>query len=191
MSVITIRAGLPKDAPQIANLIMEAMTLDCCAYFHGPDYTSEDFLRLMTELCLQTNSQYSYLNTIVAVSGDEVVGAVVSYDGGRLHELRCAFIEGALQMFHRDFSNIDDETEPGELYLDSFAVKPLFRHQGIGMRLLAETVRKAAFMNLESVGLLVDDNNPEAERLYKRCGFGFVGVSSWGGHGMKHLQCLV
>lgn len=170
---------------------MEAMTKECCAFFHGPDYNADDFHAMLLELCLQSESQYSYLNSIVAISGNETVGIAVSYDGGNLRRLRRVFIESAWRMFNRDFSQIGDETKAGELYIDSLAVKPSFRCCRIGTRLLEASVNKARMLGVEKVGLLVDDNNPDAERLYKRCGFELVGVSSWGGHGMKHLQLSV
>ena len=47
---------------------------------------------------------------------------------------------------------------------------------------------KAAAMGIGAVGLLVDDNNPKAEKLYHRCGFVTVGDNRWGGHAMRHLQ---
>ena len=85
-------------------------------------------------------------------------------------------------------SHIDDETEAGELYLDSLAVRPDYQGQGIATRLLQAAADKAAAMGIGAVGLLVDDNNPKAEKLYHRCGFVTVGDNRWGGHAMRHLQ---
>ncbi len=186
--MVKLRGGLPKDAPEIAGLIMEAMTLECCAFFLGPDNGMDDFRALMSELCLRNDTQYSYLNSVVAVEGDKIVGVAVSYDGGRLHELRRAFVEGASCKFCRDFSHIGDETECGELYLDSLAVKRMYRHCGIGGKLMDATLKKAERIGLGKVGLLVDDNNPNAESLYRKKGFEYVNASSWAGHGMKHFQ---
>lgn len=183
-----LRGGLPQDAPQIAELIMEAMSAGCCAYFYGEHHTAKEFHTLLTELCLQTNSQYSFLNTIVAAADAKVLGIAVSYNGAQLHALRKAFVDGALRMFNRDFSGIKDETQAGELYLDSFAVRANYRCKGIGKCLLEATLEKARGLGIAKVGLLVDEANSSAERLYKLLGFQCVGVSDWGGHGMKHLQ---
>ena len=49
----------------------------------------------MTSLVEREDSQYSYRNTFVAMADNKVVGIAVSYDGGRLHELRQPFIWAA------------------------------------------------------------------------------------------------
>ena len=115
--MIEIREATKSQATEIACLIMTAMTDDCCLYFCGEGYGLEDltsgracshsaeqaslrrsrllaaFRRMMTMLVEREDSQYSYRNTLVAMDEDKVVGISVSYDGGRLHELRRAFIE--------------------------------------------------------------------------------------------------
>lgn len=168
---------------------MQAMNYDCCRYFAGPDHTLDDFERVMTSLVLSEKSQYSYLNTLVAVDDEGgLCGMCVSYDGGRLHELRKAFVDAAKENFGRDFSGMPDETSAGELYIDSLAVTECCRGKGIATSLLKAVVEKAKAMGLPAVGLLVDKGNPKAEKLYERVGFKYVGDNDWGGHPMKHMQ---
>jgi DNA-3-methyladenine glycosylase I len=121
------------------------------------------------------------------MDGDRMVGIAVSYDGGHLHELRQAFVEAAKTCIGKDHSGMDDETQAGELYLDSLAVLPDYRRQGIARRLLKATKEKADRMGLPCVGLLVDKGNPAGESLYVSVGFRYVNDNSWGGHPMKHL----
>ena len=187
MNNYIIRTARPNEAEIIASLIMEAMNHDCCQWFAGPNHTLSDFHQLMTELVKRTDSQYSYLNTSVAVISSQVVGVCVTYDGAKLHELRHAFIEGALRMFGMDHSSMGDETQAGELYLDSLAVLPEYRCKGIAKRLLKATKVRANQMNIPCVGLLVDKGNPIGEALYTSVGFRYMNDSSWGGHPMKHL----
>ena len=191
---MTITQANPSQAPFIARLIMQAMDYDCCQYFAGPDHTLADFERMMTTLVAADDSQYSYRNTLVAIDDDtdnRVVGICVSYDGKDLRRLRRAFIAAALATFGRDYSDIDDETQAGELYVDSLAVDVDYRRRGIARQLLEATKQKAQNIGIPKVGLLVDKSNPNAERLYASCGFAFVADSAWGGHPMKHLQCTV
>ena len=103
------------------------------------------------------------------------------------HQLRQAFIQAAKEYIGKDHSSMDDETQAGELYLDSLAVLPEFRRQGIAQRLLNATKGKADKMGLPCVGLLVDKGNPVGEALYASVGFRYMNASWWGGHPMKHL----
>ena len=86
-----------------------------------------------------------------------------------------------------DHSSIPDETQAGELYLDSLAVDPAYRGRGIAKLLLQASIQKSKQMNLPSTGLLVDVGNPRAEVLYNKVGFKYAGTNSWGGHEMRHL----
>ncbi len=200
--MIEIREATKSQATEIACLIMTAMTDDCCLYFCGDGYGVEDLTsgracsrsaeqaslrRSMTMLVECEDSQYSYRNTLVAMDADRVVGISVSYDGGRLHELRRAFIEAAKEHIGKDHSGMDDETQAGELYLDSLAVLPEYRRQGIARKLLLATKERANRMGLPCVGLLVDKDNPVGEALYTSVGFQYVNDNQWGGHPMKHL----
>ena len=185
--MIEIQEATKNQAAGIASLIMTAMTDDCCLYFCGEDYGLEDFRRMMTMLVECEDSQYSYKNTLVAMDGNKVVGISVSYDGGRLHELRRAFIKAAMEYIGKDHSGMDDETQAGELYLDSLAVLPEYRCQGIARKLLLATKKRANRLGLPCVGLLVDKGNPVGEALYTSVGFQYLNDNQWGGHPMKHL----
>jgi DNA-3-methyladenine glycosylase I len=118
---------------------------------------------------------------------NKVVDISVSYDGGRLHELRRAFIKAAMEFIGKDHSGMDDETQSGELYLDSLAILPEYRRQRIASRLLIATKERATRMGLPCVGLLVDKDNSDGEALYSSVGFRYVDDNHWGGHPMKHL----
>ena len=185
--MIEIKDARKEQSPDIARLIMTAMTDDCCLHFCGEGYGLEDFRGMMTMLVEREDSQYSFRNTLVAMDGAKLVGIAVSYDGGRLHELRKVFIQAAKEQIGKDNSGMDDETQAGELYLDSLAVLPGYRRQGIARRLLKATKEKALRMGLPCVGLLVDKDNPTGEALYASVGFRYVNDSCWGGHPMKHL----
>ncbi|MBR1401571.1 MAG: GNAT family N-acetyltransferase [Prevotella sp.] len=197
--MVEIVKATKEQAPEIAHLIMMAMTDDCCLHFCGEGYGLDDFYKMMTLLVEREDSQYSYKNTLVAVDGNrsaaigdacqskKVVGISVSYDGGRLHELRRPFLSLALDYIGKDNSGMDDETQAGELYLDSLAVSPEYRRQGIASRLINATKERADQMGLPCVGLLVDKGNPSGEALYTSVGFRYANDSQWGGHEMKHL----
>lgn len=185
--MIEIKEATKSQAAEIARLIMTAMTDECCLYFCGEGYGIEDFRRMMTTLVEREDSQYSYQNTLAAMDANRVVGISVSYDGGRLHQLRQAFIKAAKSHIGKDHSGMDDETQAGELYLDSLAVLPEYRRQGIARKLLLATKQRANRLGLPCVGLLVDKGNPAGEALYTSVGFRYANDNQWGGHPMKHL----
>ena len=184
---ISIRGARPDEAARIADLIIMAMTEECCLHFCGPGHDIRDFRRVMTYLVSRPDTQYSYNNTLVATIEDNIVGICVSYDGALLHLLRQPFIDAAQQEWGMDHSSIPDETQAGELYIDSLAVDPDYRGRGIASLLLRATIDKSRALGLPSTGLLVDLGNPKAEALYNKVGFQYAGTNSWGGHGMKHL----
>lgn len=186
---IILRPARVSDAPMVARMIMMAMNDECCQFFCGPDHTLDDFHRLMTALVERADTQYSYLNTICAedtVTGI-VCGVCVTYDGGKLAVLRQPFWDAALAEWGMDHSNMTDETQSGELYLDSLAVQLDYRGNGIAKALIRAAKEKATGMSLP-LGLLVDCGNPNAEALYTSIGFKYVDDNMWGGHKMRHLQ---
>lgn len=186
-SNIKILPASPDQAPEIATLIMLAMNHDCCRNFAGAHHTLDDFHAMMTRLVARDDSQYSYRNTLVALAPHKhIAGICVAYDGKDLRRLRQAFIEAAHVHLGQDFWGIADETGEGEFYIDSLAVKEAYRRQGVAHALLHEVIRQQAAH--QPVGLLVDQGNPLAERLYTRVGFHVVDETSWGGHAMRHLQ---
>lgn len=185
--MIRIEKAKKEHAAAIAHLIMVAMTDDCCLSFCGEGRGLDDFRQMMTLLAARDDSQYSWQNTFVTLDADKVVGIATSYDGGRLHELRKPFLELAKIWLNRDHTGMDEETQAGELYLDSLAVLPDYRRQGIATQLIEVTAQRASTLQLPCVGLLVDAGNPKAEHLYHACGFRFANPSNWGGHQMKHL----
>lgn len=187
MHHFTLQPATPDQAPQIAELIMLAMSHECCLHFAGPHHTLDDFRQMMTRLVLMPHSQYSYRHTLVALARRRrVAGICVGYDGGELRRLRQAFVDAARQDLGRDFGQMADETQAGEYYIDSLAVYEEYRGQGMARALLHEQIRRHAAT--QPVGLLVDCANPGAERLYRHVGFCHVSDATWGGHPMRHLQ---
>ena len=137
----------PTHAADIARLIITAMTDECCQFLVGPNHTLDDFHNTMLRLVLMDDSQYSWRNAFVAVDDEAapddiehapVAGAIVGYDGKDLHRLRRRFQEEALSCLGMDYSNMDDETQEGEFYLDSLAIYPEYRRRGFQEAAMAD-----------------------------------------------------
>jgi ribosomal protein S18 acetylase RimI-like enzyme len=68
---------------------------------------------------------------------------------------------------------LDDGTLTG--YLHAFRVRPAYRNQGVGTRLIQQAEASLRQRRIQRVAIAVDKSNPEARRLYERLGYSFVG----------------
>ena len=180
---VIVREATPADSAIIAKVIAMAIGDD----YAVRDYCGEDYHAVLTEMALREDTQYSWRQSLVAEVGGVAVGAVVGYDGAQLQRLR----EGTFAVLYDRLGrvpNIVDETEAGEYYLDSVGVLAEYRGLGVGRALVSAFCRKAFSEGHERVGLIVDDENPDAEKLYTSLGFKRVGTLLFFGHNMWHLQ---
>jgi ribosomal protein S18 acetylase RimI-like enzyme len=115
------------------------------------------------------------------------VAVAVVYDGAKLHELRAPVAQAVKSMFNRDF-NPEDETKAGEYYIDSIGVAPHQQGKGLGEKLLQFLIDAYVYKKNETLGLLVDKENPNAKKLYLKLGFEVVGEKILVGKNMEHLQ---
>lgn len=178
------------DAPFIARAIMTAIGADICGGMAGCDRDMQRLESVFTRLAARDDSQYSYRNALIAVdNAGNRAGAVIVYDGARLHELRRAFVEEYNKVMDTTLNeaDLDDETSEDEIYIDTLMVAPDYRRQGLGAMLVEATVRRYAQTG-KSFGLLVDYENKEARKLYEKLGFTSVGERRFCGTAMEHMQ---
>lgn len=175
-------------APYIGKAILMAIGEELTSHLAGKNHTPQDVESLFTSLARRSDSQYSYLNSMVAVDKDNnVAGVVVAYDGARLKELRKAFFEEAEKAIGlKIHGNPTDETGPEEFYLDTLAVFPEYRGNGIATNLIEAAAERAASAG-KPLGLLVSKTNPDARRLYDSIGFRAAGERFFAGELMDHL----
>lgn len=168
--------------------MVEAIGHEIASGLAGDGHTIDDVVDLFASLAARDDTQYSYLNTLVAVDDDgTVTGACVAYDGARLHELRERFFEAVTARLGLDFSDVDDECDDGEYYLDTLMVLPEYRGKGIASQLLRGAIERASECG-KPAGLLVDKINPLARKLYERVGFRKVGDRPFARVMMDHMQ---
>lgn len=184
-----IRDARQEDAPAISRVIQMAMHKEGCMAFAG----TEDRLPLVdktfTTLAGRNDSQYSYLNSIVAEDADgNLAGAIVSYDGALLHQLRQAFVEVANDVMDANFveKDMDLETSDDEIYLDSLAVFPEYRGRGLARKLIDAACQRHAASG-KPFGLLCAPGNDDAYALYERLGFREIGLRPFAGIMMRHM----
>lgn len=180
---ISIREAVISDAPLIAEAVAMAIG-DTTAL---EKYCSAEYIKVLTKVAISKNSQYSYCNALIAEVNGKPAGAIVGYDGGKLHAMR-SVTYSIIESITGNTPSIPDETGPGEFYLDSLAVMPPFRGMSIGSLLIEAMRRKAFSEGHANVGLIVDFDNPRAEALYTSLGFQRIGKKTFFGHDMWHMQ---
>ena len=183
----SIENATPTDAPLIAKAVAMALDID----IEVPDDPRAQWCRkVFVELAARDDAQYSYRNTLKAVTPDGTsAGFLVNYDGARLHQLREAFFEVVKNKTGEDMRGISDETDPEEWYLDSLAVWPEYRHHGIGRALIEAGITRA-HKSGKPAGLLVDKNNPGARKMYEAMGFVKIGDRPFAHTMMDHMRTI-
>lgn len=166
----------------LANVVCMALGEELAAKLRGDMEMS-----LMQRVVSLPNSVYSYENSLVALVDDKPVGAIISYDGAKMEELRKPTFKMIKECSGLE-PQLEPETQADEYYIDSVAVLPEYQGKGIGRILVKVAVERAFQKGFDKVGLLVDSSNPKAEQLYLELGFKRVNPTVLLGHEMWHMQ---
>lgn len=138
---------------------------------------SEEELPFISDICKREDVLYSYRNALIAFIDETPVGLCLCYDGKGYHDIRlrtfACFAENQDSEIddELDFEHFEDETKEGEYYIDSLAVLPEYRCQGIATELMKAQIKKGGELGLPVATLLVDPENPNAQKLYTNLGF--------------------
>lgn len=180
-----IRPAQPSDAPAISRLIILAMD-KLAAKFANSDNEQKQ-RGLFERFAAQTGNQYSYNNILVWDEAGNVCGMIMAYDGAKLDELRKPFLQYTTTELGFT-GQPEDETQPGEYYIDCLAVDAAHQGKGIAKKLLNALLERAAQFNHQNVGLLVSKGNDKAKKLYIDLGFEVMGDKALLGGVHEHLQ---
>lgn len=168
MQKFSILPATKADAPFVARCV-------CMALHHEPSAAE---LPGIAAICSREDVLYSYRHALIAWIGETPVGLCLAYDGQDYHTIRLRTF-AAFAALHpdeedtMDLTNAEDETTAGEFYIDSLAVLPEYRRQGIGRQLMQAQIRRGLSMGLQHQTLLVDPGNPSAQQLYASLGFAY------------------
>ena len=164
-----IRDARPSDAPFLAECIMAGMH-----FWDFDDIMNDDLSDILdgiTECETRTDTLYTHSRTRVAEVDGTPVAALLSYPGALYKELRDRTFREYWPAFFVEHAGDDPETDPGEYYLDSLAVLPAFRHQGIGTALLEDGIRRGIKEGFTRIALVADATMPHLVSLYESLGF--------------------
>ena len=190
MRIVTAKR---EDASLIADAILAAVGDDIVEHLAGDRHTRDDVHGIFARLAASDDTQYSYLNSRIALDDSgSPLGVCVSYDGADLKRLRRPFFREANEilgwgMTDEEIENVPGETDSDEFYLDTLMVLPEYRRRGVAGALIADAARKAEAAG-KPLGLLCDTDNDNARHLYDKSGFRPVGLRPFAGHDMTHMQ---
>lgn len=186
--MMVIRKAFVTDSENIASCLLLAMEEIVFRLMGEED--SEKALAFMCYFAERENNQYSWQNCWVVEEGGSVVAAVNVYNGAQLHALRQPVIDYIKNRFNRSVTP-EDETQAGEYYIDSLGVHPEHRGKGIGTGLLQFLIDEYVIKRNLPLGLLVEEGNLAAKRLYRKLAFKSSGrkVLLLGKH-LEHLQII-
>ena len=164
--MVTFRPAQLSDSYAVAKGVTMALHLE----------EQEQQLRWFEQICRRDDVLYSWRNALLAEEDGQVVGLCLCYDGADYHETRLRTFalladgkEG--EEDNMDLAHFEDETGPGEYYIDSLAVWPEYRRRGIARQLLMRQIDAGRKLGVVKATLLVDPDNPSAQQLYRECGF--------------------
>lgn len=176
--MITIRPAQVNDAASIAEGIYEAFLLPGSEIESNPNF-HQQWIDTLTLVCAQPDTQYSYTNTLVAEEDGEIAGIMITVDGAIYRMQRERMFPQLKSLFDiafgKGWENMEDEAQVGELYVDSIAVFPAYRHRGIGTTLLSHAKQRAKELNIPLVTLAVEPSNT-AKLLYHELGFRYYRI---------------
>lgn len=169
---ILYRTGRDADCQTLAELIDIAS--DGVAKFLCHDLVPGlSLVQLISQELAGDNYPHSYKSAIVAEIENEVIGMALSYPS-HFHkitdEMRKFFPKERLEHLKHFYSSRVENS----WYLDALAVKPKFRRQGVGSKLIELTKEKAKQNGYDVLSLIVFADNLPAIALYNLQGFEVV-----------------
>lgn len=159
---ITLRRATAADARFIAENVLRALHID---------ETDDRHINHLADICRRDDTLYSWQNATIALYDGQPAGLMVAYDGARYRQMRDITFPMIRMYVGDDYHNMDDESRPGEYYLDSLAVLPEFSRRGIASALIQDMFRQRDEAGIPLATIAVDPENETAYSLYTKNGF--------------------
>lgn len=158
-SIVTDKAK-KTDAAEVVSLISLA-DKDAVLTLSGKD----DINDALTEYKLnfeRDDVYFSYRNIFVARDKEKIAGCILWFSGED---------ESGFSSLTGQKPEMENESEPGEIYIDSLAVLPEYRGRGIASQLIDQVTAEARRKRVRKVTLLADTKKPYLKKLYQKSGF--------------------
>jgi len=163
-----IRDAKPSDAKFLAKCVMAGM--------HFYDFETEipknkDIYQRLVEGEQRDDILYTYINSRVAEEDGIVAGSVLAYPGDNYKDLRRRTFTELWPDLKAIDTDSEQETGPGEFYIDTLAVHPSFRGHGIAQALIKDAIQRGSELGYKKTALIVDPAMPHLIELYSKTGF--------------------
>lgn len=167
---IDIRSANPEDADMVSWIVFAALDI----------YDSITEKMLLS--CSEADTLYSWDNTrLISVDG-KVVGGLIAYQGSEYSRLREKTWPMCWDEDKSFLDSIEQECLPGEYYLDSMALLPEYRGQGLGKALIIDAIEQGKKKGCASATLLADKDKIGLVNYYKIIGFEIYDSMIYFGH---------
>lgn len=175
MPVFHFEKATPGDALQVALIMAEAVGDDIMertiANSGRIPETDKERMEKLCQVALRENTLYSYLHcTLVRTADGQTAGGLIAYPGDDYIQRRTTTFDIVRDLIQFDTEKMDAEVQPHEFYLDSMAVWPQYRRQGIARKLMQHGIAMGKEAK-RPVTLACAPDNTGAHRLYTSLGF--------------------
>ena len=180
--MIKIRRAEISDAAYIAEgiysafLLEDSVTVSENSVGTKSESLREKWMEILSDICAQRDTHYSYTNTFIAELDGEIAGMMIAVDGKNYRFQREKMYPQLKVLFDvafgKGWEDMEDEAKAGEYYIDSLSVSLPFRNQGVGRALIEKAKEMAREKGIGVVTLAVEPEN-RAKRLYQQLGFGY------------------
>lgn len=167
---IDIRNARPEDSEIVTWIVFAALDIY--------DSISEK----MRQSCSIADTLYSWDKTRLVTVDEKVVGGLIAYQGNDYPRLRDKTWPFCWDEDKAILDSIERECAPGEYYLDSMALLPEYRRQGLGKALILDAIEQGRQMGCMAATLLADKNKHSLIIYYKDLGFKISGSMIYFGH---------
>ena len=173
---ISIRKANDTDTDYVAKTVLTALDMD----------TSD--LEWVKASCADPRSMYSWNKSLIAEDNGKPIGCIISYSGDDYQALR-EYTWSRLWkgVDHDVIKHSAIETYPGEYYLDSLAVDPEYRGNGLGKKLMQSAIEYGKELGYDKYALLVAVEKPRLKEYYSSLGFEEANDVNFFGHRYKRM----
>ncbi len=159
-----IRKATKEDIDIIAWTVLTALDLD-----------ASNISKEQRDLIALQDGLYHWDNALICEMNGISVACIISYNGAIYKKARAISFKYLTEHFNLDLQEQADETNEGEYYIDSIAIKEDYRKKGLGKLLISYAIALGKQNHLSTCSLLVSEAKPRLFEYYKSLNFKEVG----------------